>query len=127
MTMYALFSICIGMCGNSAPQGLLLFTALEDCNAAMIEEHRYQDEATYLWPGPKGTTKNGTKAEMEKDLGYREESRCGTIYFSDYAQTERLLFGKVTCSYRTTMPESVMARSLSPYPPGKCNASVKPK
>lgn len=104
MTMYALLSICIGACAAYDPGGLLLYTSLTDCQANIAEEKRMG------WPA----TAPGLKYKLEQ---YKLESRCATIYFSDYAQVERLLFGKVTCSYSTTIPEGAMARaaSLSPY------------
>jgi hypothetical protein len=121
MTMYAMFIVCIGLCpANQPPQeGLLLFTSINDCQAAMATMRKYEDNIDYVYEKD-GARKTGKKAEMEKDLGYRQESRCATIYFADYAQTERLTEGRVTCSYTTRMPESVMARLINPYPGGQC-------
>lgn len=108
MTMYALMMICIGLCTNYPPsEGMLLFTAKADCEAT-------------------GEKMDGVKVVKEgwKEIGHLKH-HCGTIYFADYAQTERLTDGRVTCSYRTMMSEDVMARRIDPYPSQYCHEKKK--
>lgn len=113
VVMYALLSLCTGhACADypqlmNPPSGLLLFTSLEDCEAkkATFGKLRVSGALTIQ-------NKDGT---VTKRHDIKFEEHCATIYFADYGQAERLLYGKVTCSYTTTLPESVMARSLFPY------------
>lgn len=78
--------------------GLLLYSDLNDCKKAAAQEM----QMTII--GSDG-----------KSLNAHFETYCAHIYFADYAQVEGLIYGRVTCSYTTTMPESVMARLLDPY------------
>ena len=79
--------------------GLLLYSDLADCKA---DAKRME---AFGVMGPDGVTK----------WDVRLPNYCAHIYFADYAQTERLIFGKVMCFYQTTFPEGVMARLLDPY------------
>ena len=121
MTLYALLTYCVGICiggqnyfVDRPPDGLLLFSALADCQAVMKD-----------LPMPTPTVQFSANGGMKHIavLKWKLKQSCSRIYFSDYAQTERLLFGKVTHSYTTTLPESVMARSLCPYR-DRCNLDV---
>lgn len=99
--LYALVMVCVGSCREGVdgyhavkPDGLLLYSSLQDCSK---------------------DAKDIPVTIGDRKASWHYRDYCARIYFADYAQTERLLDGDVTCSYRTTMPKSVMARLLDPY------------
>lgn len=106
IVLYVIFSVCSAHCRPAqAPQsGLLVFTSLTDCQAEAKELDDFEGKVTLF---------DGKTGKVVDPNGWR--NTCVRSFFADYAQTERLFYGKVVCSYTTTMPESVMARTLDPY------------
>jgi hypothetical protein len=104
ITLYVILRLCVGSCTDGVDYYVakqadsLLYSSIEDCQTAVTE-----------FDGMKVSRSDG------KPMSWHTTNYCGRVFFADYAQTERLLYGKVTCSYSTTMPESVMARLLDPY------------
>ena len=126
--MWILLSICIGICtpATPIPEGGLVYTSLQDCETTKTELDGMFGPKSMHTIMEGGKAKMMTKDEYEKNVGYRIESRCAKSYFADYAQTERLTDGRVTCSYETRMPESIMARRLDPYAAGYCKGKKPP-
>lgn len=124
MMMYIMMSVCIGVCTPDVPNpGGLVFTSLEDCQAEVKDMNRFSNAnnglVTFYKDGKKQRTI--TQKQYDKERGYRFEHQCVQTYFADYAQTERLTYGRVVCSYRTMILEDFMARRLDPYPDKYCH------
>ena len=107
--LFALFTFCSAHCVpayHPEPNGVLIFTSESDCWAVAKRLDDFDKQSTYV-------DEHGKK--MSHPQGWHRV--CAKSYFADYGQTERLIYGRVTCSYKTTMPESVMARRIDPYQP----------
>lgn len=108
IALYVLLHYCAANCQPErlpAEMGALVFTSLEDCQAVGKQLDEFNEKAQYF--------ENGKPAPHQ--TGWH--SVCARSYFADYGQTERLTDGRVTCSYISRIPESVMARRLDPYEP----------
>lgn len=115
LALYALLSgPCQGKDCDKIPaeyqrqSGLLLYSSLADCQAE-VDEFKKMFGGDLILDG--------------KKIDAHMESYCATIYFADYAQTERMDYGirpiiplGVQCTFQTYVPESMMARTLVPYP-----------
>lgn len=113
IALYVMATVCSVDCNPPTMGkggGGLVFTSLEECETAGKELDSFY----------KGTKLIGRQGEdLGKVRGWHHV--CGTAYFNDYGQTERLIYGHVTCLYSTTIPEGVMSRaaSLQPYLPSQ--------
>lgn len=106
--LFVLLFMCDGGCVPEvwpAPiGGGLIYTTQDDCERGAADMGKMTVQ--YVGADGKPFDVHGWHYACQKGF-----------YFADYAQTERLTDGRVTCSYLTTMPEAVMARRLDPYEP----------